>query len=83
MPGTVTVVEVAEGQAVTTGQRLVVVEAMKMEHVLAAPVDGTVRDLRAKPGATVARDAVLLVVEPVEVVEPIEPVEREEQEQWT
>ena len=50
MPGTVTAVEVAEGQAVTAGQRLVVVEAMKMEHVLAAPVDGTVRDLRAKPG---------------------------------
>ena len=71
MPGTVTVVEVAEGQAVTAGQRLVVVEAMKMEHVLAAPVDGTVRDLRAKPGGTVAKDAVLLVVEPVD---------REEQE---
>ena len=71
MPGTVTAVEVAEGQAVTAGQRLVVVEAMKMEHVLAAPVDGTVRDLRAKPGATVAKDAVLLVVEPVD---------REEQE---
>jgi acetyl-CoA/propionyl-CoA carboxylase, biotin carboxylase, biotin carboxyl carrier protein len=66
MPGTVTLVEVAEGQAVTVGQRLVVVEAMKMEHVLAAPVDGTVRDLRAKPGAAVAKDAVLLVVEPVE-----------------
>ena len=64
MPGTVTLVEVAEGQAVTAGQRLVVVEAMKMEHVLTAPVDGTVRDLRAKPGATVAKDAVLLVVEP-------------------
>ena len=64
MPGTVTLVEVAEGQAVTAGQRLVVVEAMKMEHVLAAPVDGTVRDLRAKPGVTVAKDAVLLVVEP-------------------
>ena len=71
MPGTVTLVEVAEGQAVTAGQRLVVVEAMKMEHVLAAPVDGTVRDLRAKPGATVAKDAVLLVVEPAQ---------REEQE---
>jgi acetyl-CoA/propionyl-CoA carboxylase biotin carboxyl carrier protein len=64
MPGTVTVVEVAEGQAVTAGQRLLVVEAMKMEHVLAAPVDGIVRDLRAKPGATVAKDAVLAVVEP-------------------
>ena len=71
MPGTVTLVEVAEGQAITAGQRLVVVEAMKMEHVLAAPVDGTVRDLRAKPGVTVAKDAVLLVVEPAQ---------REEQE---
>jgi acetyl-CoA/propionyl-CoA carboxylase, biotin carboxylase, biotin carboxyl carrier protein len=66
MPGTVTLVEVTEGQAVTAGQRLVAVEAMKMEHVLAAPVDGTVRDLHAKPGASVAKDAVLLVVEPVD-----------------
>ena len=39
------------------------VEAMKMEHVLTAPVDGTVRELRARPGAAVAKDAVLLVVE--------------------
>src|SRR5262249_12270464 len=64
MPGAVTVVEVTEGQAVAAGQGLFVVEAMKMEHVLAAPVDGIVRDLRAKPGATVAKDAVLAVVEP-------------------
>ncbi|GAA1387635.1 acetyl-CoA carboxylase biotin carboxylase subunit [Pseudonocardia kongjuensis] len=64
MPGTVTVVEVAEGDTVTAGQKLVVVEAMKMEHVLTAPVDGTVRELRARPGATVAKDAVLCVVEP-------------------
>ena len=63
MPGTVTVVEVVEGQRVTAGQRLVAVEAMKMEHVLTAPVDGTVRELRARRGATVAKDAVLLVVE--------------------
>ncbi|HVH22637.1 MAG TPA: acetyl-CoA carboxylase biotin carboxylase subunit [Pseudonocardia sp.] len=64
MPGTVTVVEVAEGQRVTAGDRLVIVEAMKMEHVLTAPVDGVVRGLRATAGATVARDAVLLTVEP-------------------
>ncbi|GAA1839372.1 acetyl-CoA carboxylase biotin carboxylase subunit [Pseudonocardia ailaonensis] len=63
MPGTVTVVEVTEGQQVTAGQRLVVVEAMKMEHVLTAPVDGTVRELRARSGGTVAKDAVLLIVE--------------------
>jgi len=63
MPGTVTLVEVADGQTVTAGDRLVVVEAMKMEHVLTAPVDGVVRDLRAKAGATVAKDAVLLSVD--------------------
>ncbi|MCE3552655.1 biotin/lipoyl-binding protein [Pseudonocardia sp. RS11V-5] len=63
MPGTVAVVEVTEGQQVTAGQTLVVVEAMKMEHVLTAPVDGTVRELRARTGGTVAKDAVLLVVE--------------------
>jgi acetyl-CoA/propionyl-CoA carboxylase biotin carboxyl carrier protein len=66
MPGTVTVVEVAEGQVVAAGDRLVVVEAMKMEHVLTAPVDGTVRGLTARAGTTVARDAVLLDIEPEE-----------------
>ncbi len=64
MPGTVTAVEVADGQPIDAGARLVVVEAMKMEHVLTAPVDGVVRELRARPGDTVAKDAVLLVVEP-------------------
>ena len=63
MPGTVTVVEVTDGQQVAAGDRLVVVEAMKMEHVLTAPVDGVVRQLRARAGYTVARGAVLLIVE--------------------
>jgi acetyl-CoA/propionyl-CoA carboxylase biotin carboxyl carrier protein len=56
-------VEVVEGERVTAGQKLVVVEAMKMEHTLTAPVDGVVRDLRARPGAAVARDAVLLTMD--------------------
>jgi acetyl-CoA/propionyl-CoA carboxylase biotin carboxyl carrier protein len=64
MPGTVTAVEVADGQHVEAGARLVVVEAMKMEHALTAPIAGVVRELRARPGDTVAKDAVLLIVEP-------------------
>jgi acetyl-CoA/propionyl-CoA carboxylase biotin carboxyl carrier protein len=64
MPGTVTAVEVVDGQRVDSGARLVVVEAMKMEHVLTSPVAGVVRELRARAGDTVAKDAALLVVEP-------------------
>ncbi|MGH3993035.1 MAG: acetyl-CoA carboxylase biotin carboxyl carrier protein subunit, partial [Pseudonocardiaceae bacterium] len=64
MPGTVTAVEVDEGQQVIAGARLLVIEAMKMEHVLTAPIDGVVRELHARPGGIVERDAVLAVVEP-------------------
>ncbi|MCD2186106.1 ATP-binding protein [Actinomycetospora soli] len=64
MPGTVTVVEVEPGQEVEAGQRLVVVEAMKMEHVLTAPIAGTVTELPARAGATVALDAPLVTVTP-------------------
>jgi acetyl-CoA/propionyl-CoA carboxylase, biotin carboxylase, biotin carboxyl carrier protein len=62
MPGTVTVVDVTEGQQVTAGARLLVLEAMKMEHVLTAPVGGVVRELRARPGGTVERGSVLLTL---------------------
>ncbi|MET9426737.1 MULTISPECIES: acetyl/propionyl/methylcrotonyl-CoA carboxylase subunit alpha [unclassified Streptomyces] len=66
MPGTVTVVKVAVGDEVTAGQGLVVVEAMKMEHVISAPHDGTVAELDVTPGTTVAMDQVLAVVVPKE-----------------
>ena len=62
MPGTIIAVDVAEGQQVSAGARLLVLEAMKMEHVLTAPVDGVVRELRARPGSTVERDTMLLVL---------------------
>ncbi|SDK96909.1 acetyl/propionyl/methylcrotonyl-CoA carboxylase subunit alpha [Streptomyces indicus] len=68
MPGTVTVVKVAVGEEVAAGQSLLVVEAMKMEHVIAAPHAGTVTALDATPGATVAMDQVLAVVAPAEEV---------------
>ncbi|MER5791799.1 acetyl/propionyl/methylcrotonyl-CoA carboxylase subunit alpha [Streptomyces sp. NPDC001980] len=66
MPGTVTVVKVAVGDEVTAGQSLLVVEAMKMEHVISAPHAGTVAELDVKPGATVAMDQVLAVITPHE-----------------
>jgi 3-methylcrotonyl-CoA carboxylase alpha subunit len=59
MPGRVVSVHVAEGDAVTKGQRLVVLEAMKMEHALAAPFDGLVGELAAKTGDQVTEGTVL------------------------
>lgn len=69
MPGTVTVVKVAVGDEVTAGQSLLVVEAMKMEHVISAPHAGTVSELDVTPGTTVAMDQILAVVTPAEEAE--------------
>ncbi|MFE6505507.1 biotin carboxylase N-terminal domain-containing protein [Kitasatospora sp. NPDC057738] len=66
MPGTVTVVKTTAGETVRKGQPLLVLEAMKMEHVIAAPHDGVVSELRAAAGATVAMEDLLVVVTPVE-----------------
>ncbi|MGW0648929.1 acetyl/propionyl/methylcrotonyl-CoA carboxylase subunit alpha [Streptomyces umbrinus] len=66
MPGTVTVVKVAVGDEVTAGQSLLVVEAMKMEHVISAPHAGTVTELDVTPGTKVAMDQILAVVAPSE-----------------
>ncbi|MDQ0566073.1 ATP-grasp domain-containing protein [Erythrobacter citreus] len=66
MPGKVIAVDVAEGDRVTAGQRLMVLEAMKMEHALTAPFDGTVTELSAATGGQVQVEAVLCVVEPAE-----------------
>ncbi|MGW0733667.1 ATP-binding protein [Streptomyces sp. NPDC002851] len=66
MPGTVTVVKVATGDHVAAGQSLLIVEAMKMEHVISAPHPGTVSELDVVPGATVVMDQVLAVVVPDE-----------------
>ncbi|MGK5499560.1 biotin carboxylase N-terminal domain-containing protein [Streptomyces sp. URMC 125] len=76
MPGTVTVVKAAVGDEVVAGQSLLVVEAMKMEHVITAPYDGIVTELDVAPGSTVAMDQVLAVVEPGGSGEPAaEPAE--------
>ena len=63
MPGKVTAVEVSSGDKVEKGQRLLTLEAMKMEHALTAPFDGTVAELNAKPGAQVTEGQMLVKVE--------------------
>jgi len=66
MPGKVIAVDVAEGETVTKGQRLLVLEAMKMEHALVAPFDGTVAELAAREGAQVQVEALLARIEEAE-----------------
>jgi len=62
MPGRVTAVEVAKGEKVAKGQRLLTLEAMKMEHALTAPFDGTVAELNAAPGQQVSEGVVLVKI---------------------
>lgn len=62
MPGTVVRVDVAVGDEVNAGQRLLVLEAMKMEHTLNAPSDGKVESLAVVVGDQVEADAILAVI---------------------
>jgi propionyl-CoA carboxylase alpha chain len=66
MPGTVTAVHVAAGDAVAAGQPLLVLEAMKMQHPVVAPAAGIVRSLDVAVGRQVDAGAVLAVIEPTE-----------------
>ena len=63
MPGQVRGVNVREGDRVTKGQTLLVLEAMKMEIRIHAPQDGTVKKLFVKQGQTVEREQVLAEIE--------------------
>jgi propionyl-CoA carboxylase alpha chain len=60
MPGLVVSIDVEEGQEVKAGETLAVIEAMKMQNVLRAERDGMVKSVHAKPGATLAVDALIL-----------------------
>ncbi|MBP2338959.1 acetyl-CoA/propionyl-CoA carboxylase biotin carboxyl carrier protein [Saccharothrix coeruleofusca] len=66
MPGTVLLVRAARGEPVTAGQALFVVEAMKMEHTVTAPVDGVLAEVNVRAGQQVALDQTLAVVVPHE-----------------
>ena len=60
MPGLVKAIHVAAGQEIKAGEALCVVEAMKMENILRAERDGTVKTIKAKPGDSLAVDAVIM-----------------------
>ena len=63
MPGKVIAYLVKRGDAIKTGQPLAVLEAMKMEHTIAAPRDGTVAELLFAPGDQVSEGGELLTLE--------------------
>ena len=60
MPGLVVSVNVKEGQEMKAGEPLAVVEAMKMENVLTAERDATVKKINAKKGDSLALDDVII-----------------------
>jgi len=64
MPGSVIAVHVTPGATVDAGDSLVTLEAMKMEHAVAAPIAGRVSSVAVRPGDQVARQVLLAVVEP-------------------
>jgi 3-methylcrotonyl-CoA carboxylase alpha subunit len=66
MPGVVTRVMVSAGDAVESGQALLAIEAMKMEHLIRAPRRGVVRVVRARAGDMVAGGAAVIELEPGE-----------------
>lgn len=63
MPGQIRAVNVREGETVTKGQTLMVLEAMKMEIRILSPMDGMVKSLAVKVGQTVEREQKLIIVE--------------------
>jgi len=64
--GTVVSVDVGVGDAVQRGQQVAVMEAMKMEHVVAAAATGIVREIRAAPNQTLLEGSPLLIVDAIE-----------------
>ena len=63
MPGLVVAVYVKEGQSVKSGERLMVIEAMKMEHTLYAPHDGTIKEIYFPISSQVSEDDQLMTID--------------------
>lgn len=64
IPGLVVSLSVLQGQRVDEGEPVLILEAMKMENELRAPVAGTVQEVRAQAGAQVATGQMLLSIRP-------------------
>jgi 3-methylcrotonyl-CoA carboxylase alpha subunit len=62
MHGKVLALLVDDGAAVTRGQRLAIIEAMKMEHTLTSPLDGTVSEIAVAVDAQVSEGAKVMVI---------------------
>ena len=62
MQGTIVKVHHPAGSKVSAGDPVCVLEAMKMENEIKAPIDGEIVDLRVQPGDTVANGAVIMVI---------------------
>jgi 3-methylcrotonyl-CoA carboxylase alpha subunit len=55
---------VSKGDTVRKGERVAIIEAMKMEHALLAPFDGSVADIAAAAGSQIAEKATIMTIEP-------------------
>jgi biotin carboxyl carrier protein len=64
MPGLIIKIFVEEGMTVVPGDKLLIVEAMKMENVLKSTIAGKVVSLKVQEGSTVDKDSVLIEIEP-------------------
>lgn len=62
MPGLIVAVPVAEGSIVTKGQTVIILESMKMQNELKAPIDGVVSSIQTTPSKTVDKNDLLLVI---------------------
>ena len=73
MPGLVVAVPVVEGQQITAGEVLVILESMKMENELRAEWDGTVQNVHVRPGDVAGQDQALITVQWEEIGHALSP----------
>jgi len=63
MPGLVLEINVSQGQSVTQGESLLILEAMKMENVIKSPVDGVIKSIDVSVGESISKSQVLITYE--------------------